>query len=79
MYAPAVSRKTVIITAVSALVGVLVLFFYWDNWFPPDPADRVAKLEEAPNGALIYDGELYPSQWTKDEELSGIVNQVVPA
>jgi hypothetical protein len=72
------NRKTLIIAVASALVGALVLFFYWDSWFPPDPADRVAKVGEAPNGALIYDGELYPSQWTKDEEFGGIVNQVTP-
>jgi hypothetical protein len=71
------NRKTAIIGVVLLLVGALtVYFFYWDDWFPPDADDVVANLSEAPNGAVQYDGELYPSQWTPEEELGGIVNQV---
>ncbi len=74
--APSNLRTFVVLGLIGLVLAVNVYIFYWDDWFPPDPADLVARLSEDSDGVLLFDGKTYRATWNMEPEVQGYVNQL---
>lgn len=73
---PSNLRTFIILGVLGLIIAVNVYIQYWDDWFPPDPAEIVARLSEDPDGVLLFDGETYSANWNMEPEIVGYVHQV---